>query len=201
MAYPASVTRLIEALKQLPGVGTRTAERLTFHLLRAPETELRELSDAILALAESVHACSRCHNLAECDPCPICADTSRETTRILVVEQPRDVAAFEDAGWRGLYHVLLGHVNPLEGIEARDLTIADLVARVTEGGVREVVLATDPDYEGDATALHVRRALSALDVSVTRIARGVASGSAIEYSNAAMLADSLSGRSKMDGPS
>lgn len=201
MAYPASVSRLIEALKQLPGVGTRTAERLTFHLLRAPETELHELAEAIVALSASVHACSRCHNLAESDPCPVCCDPSREATRILVVEQPRDVAAFEDAGWRGQYHVLLGHVNPLEGIEARDLTIADLVTRLAEGGVREVVVATDPDYEGDATALHVRRALSSLDVSVTRIARGVASGSAIEYSNAAMLADALRGRAQMDGPS
>lgn len=201
MTYPASVQRLIESFKRLPGVGTRTAERLTFHLLRAPEDELRELSDAVLGLTASVFACTRCHNLAESDPCPVCADDSRERGRILVVEQPRDVSAFEDAGWRGHYHVLLGHVNPLEGVEARDLTIGGLVSRVSEGGVDEVIIATDPDYEGDATALHVRRALLPCKVSVTRIARGVASGSAIEYSNAAMLSDALAGRARMDSPS
>ena len=143
-------------------------------------------------------ACGQCNNLAEGDPCAICSDPGRDGSRLLVVEQPRDVPAFEDAGWDGLYHVLLGHVNPLEGVEARDLTIGGLVARVAAGDVREVVLATDPDYEGDATALHVTKSLAEHDVAVTRIARGVASGSAIEYSNAAMLSDALSGRSPME---
>ncbi len=198
MAYPPAVTRLIDAFKTLPGVGTRTAERLTFHLLRAPAKEVSELADALVALSSSVVACERCHNLAHSNPCAICSDEARDGRRLLVVEQPRDVPAFEDAGWTGRYHVLLGHVNPLEGIEARDLTIDDLVARVEEGGVEEVVLATNPDYEGDATALHVRKRLADLDVAVSRIARGVASGSAIEYSNSAMLSDALSGRSRMD---
>ena len=198
MAHPPAVARLIEAFKTLPGVGTRTAERLAFHLLLAPETEVSELAAAVDALRRSVVACSTCHTLTEEDPCRVCGDDSRDRGTLLVVEQPRDVAAFEEAGWRGRYHVLLGHVNPLEGMEARDLTIAHLVERVAAEGITEVVLATNPDYEGDATALHVRRALEGQTAKVSRIARGVASGSAIEYSNAAMLNDSLSGRSSMD---
>ncbi|HZM00400.1 MAG TPA: toprim domain-containing protein, partial [Planctomycetota bacterium] len=146
-------------------------------------------------------ACSECHNLAEQDPCPICADPQRDPARLLVVEQPRDVAAFEEAGWSGRYHVLLGHINALEGIEAQHLTIDALLERVRRlPALREVVIATNPDYEGDATALHVRRRLAELPLQVTRIARGIASGSAIEYSNAAMLADALSGRASLDAP-
>ena len=200
MAYPAAVVRLIDALKTLPGVGSRTAERLALHLLRAPAGEAQDLAQAILAIDASVVVCEQCHNLAESSPCQLCEDPGRDRTRLLVVEQPRDVPAFEEAGWRGLYHVLLGHVSPLEGVEARDLTLDSLARRVAAGEVREVVVATDPDYEGDATALHLRRALENADVEVSRIARGVASGSAIEYSNAAMLADALAGRAEMDGP-
>jgi len=198
VAHPPSVVRLVEAFKSLPGVGTRTAERLTFHLLRAPDEQARELADALHQLRESVLTCSRCNTIAESDPCTVCADPGRDHGRILVVEQPQDVAAFEEAGWNGLYHVLLGHVNPLEGIEADHLTIEGLVKRLEGGEVREVVVATNPDYEGDATSLHVRKRLKDHDVQVSRIARGVASGSAIEYSNAAMLADALSGRVAME---
>ena len=200
MALPASISRLITALKTLPGVGTRTAERLAFHLLRAPDGEARELAEAIVAMRGAVVACSRCNTIAESDPCPICADESRDRTRLLVVEQPRDVAAFEEAGWRGQYHVLLGHINALEGIEPGHLTIDGLLERVRAGGVEEIILATNPDYEGDATALHLRKRLAELSVSVSRIARGIASGSAIEYSNSAMLADALAGRARMDAP-
>jgi len=200
MALPASISRLITALKTLPGVGTRTAERLAFHLLRAPDGEARELAEAIVAMRGAVVACSRCNTIAESDPCPICADESRDRARLLVVEQPRDVAAFEEAGWRGQYHVLLGHINALEGIEPGHLTIDGLLERVRAGGVEEIILATNPDYEGDATALHLRKRLAELSVSVSRIARGIASGSAIEYSNSAMLADALAGRARMDAP-
>jgi recombination protein RecR len=201
MAMPPAITRLVDALKTLPGVGTRTAERLAFHILRAPDAEVSELAGAIEGLRASITACSVCHTLTEEDPCSLCSDPSRDVGRLLVVEQPRDVAAFEQAGWRGRYHVLLGHVNAIEGVDAGDLTIAHLVDRVDGGEVQEVVIATNPDYEGDATALHVQRALSGLEVSVSRIARGIASGSAIEYSNAAMLSDALSGRAAMDaGP-
>lgn len=203
MAVPPALARLVDALKRLPGVGTRTAERLAFHLLRAPRDETHELAEALLALQDAVVACGVCHNLAESDPCALCADPDRDHARLLVVEQPRDVTAFEEAGWRGVYHVLLGHVSPLEGVEAKDLTLGSLVDRVAGGEVREVIVATNPDYEGDATALHIRRALEANPecerVSVSRIARGVASGSAIEYSNAAMLSDALAGRVDMDG--
>ena len=201
MALPASLARLIAALKTLPGVGTRTAERLAFHLLRAPDDEARELADALLAMRHAVVACSRCNTIAEADPCPVCADAGRDRGRLLVVEQPRDVAAFEEAGWRGVYHVLLGHLNALEGIEPQHLTIDGLLDRVRAGDVEEVVIATNPDYEGDATALHLRKRLADLPVAVSRIARGVASGSAIEYSNAAMLADAISGRARMDAAS
>ena len=199
MALPPTLARLIAAFKQLPGVGTRTAERLAFHLLRAPDEVSRELAEALLAMRQSVVACSQCNTIAETDPCPICSDDQRDRRRLLVVEQPRDVAAFEEAGWKGLYHVLLGHINPLEGVEAGDLTIDGLLARVRAGGAEEVVIATNPDYEGDATALHIRRRLQGTGVVVSRIARGIASGSAIEYSNAAMLADAISGRAAMDG--
>lgn len=200
MAHPPAVLRLIDALKTLPGVGSRTAERLAFHLLRCERDEALELSAAIAALVDSVVSCSQCHNISEQDPCPLCADSSRQREVLLVVEQPRDVAAFEEAGWRGLYHVLLGHVSPLEGVEARDLTLEDLAARVEREGIGEIVVATNPDYEGDATALHVARALSGCDARVSRIARGVPSGSAIEYSNAAMLSDALAGRGPMERP-
>jgi recombination protein RecR len=198
MALPPTLTRLMTALRTLPGVGTRTAERLAFHVLRAPEAEADELAQAILALRRSVVACSMCHTVAEADPCPICADDRRDRRRLLVVEQPRDVQAFEDAGWKGVYHVLLGHLNALEGIEAADLTIEGLLARVSAGGLDEVIIATNPDYEGDTTALHLRKRLAGAGVTVSRIARGIASGSAIEYSNAAMLADALSGRAPME---
>jgi recombination protein RecR len=198
MGLPPTLTRLIASLKTLPGVGTRTAERLAFHLLRAPDAEARELASAIYAMRDGVVACSQCNNVAEQNPCPVCADDTRDRARLLVVEQPRDVQAFEDAGWKGLYHVLLGHINALEGIEARHLTIDGLFERVRDGGVTEVVIATNPDYEGDATALHVSRRLAEEQVVVTRIARGIASGSAIEYSNAAMLADALSGRARLE---
>jgi recombination protein RecR len=198
MALPPSLSRLIDAFKTLPGVGSRTAERLAFHLLRAPEDASKELADAILAMRENVVACTVCNDIAESDPCPICADESRDRRCVLVVEQPRDVPAFEDAGWKGIYHVLLGHINALEGIEAKHLTIDGLMKRVEEGGVEEVIIATNPDYEGDATALHIRRQLESTGATVSRIARGVASGSAIEYSNASMLADALTGRARMD---
>jgi len=198
MAQPPTLSRLIAALKQLPGVGTRTAERLAYHLLRAPAAEAQELADALLAMRASVRSCGICHVVAESDPCPICADGSRDRRRVLVVEQPRDVSSFDEAGWRGLYHVLLGHLNAQEGIEARDLTIDGLVARAEAGGLDEIIIATNPDYEGDATALHLRRRLAASGVAVSRIARGIASGSAIEYSNSAMLGDALAGRAAMD---
>lgn len=198
MALPPSLSRLIDAFKTLPGVGKRTAERLAFHLLRAPEDASKDLADAILAMRASVIACSQCHDIAESDPCPVCADETRDRQRLLVVEQPRDVPAFEEAGWKGLYHVLLGHINALEGIEPRHLTIDSLLKRVRGGGIDEVIIATNPDYEGDATALYIRRQLEDAEASVSRIARGVASGSAIEYSNAAMLADALTGRARMD---
>ncbi|MGQ0553726.1 MAG: recombination mediator RecR [Planctomycetota bacterium] len=198
MALPPSLARLVAAFKTLPGVGTRTAERHAFHVLRAPEAEARELAEAIVAMRGSVLACSVCNTIAESDPCPVCADESRDRRRLLVVEQPRDVSAFEEAGWKGVYHVLLGHVNPLEGIEPGHLTIEALVTRIAAGGVDEVVIATNPDYEGDATALHLRRRLPRTGLQVSRIARGIASGSAIEYSNAAMLADALRGRARLE---
>lgn len=197
MSRPPALARLVDALKTLPGVGSRTAERLAFHLLRAPEVQVSELAQAIVDLRDSVVACSRCHSLSDTDPCAMCQDEGRDGHSLLVVEQPQDVAAFEESGWRGRYHVLLGHVSPVEGVEARDLTILHLADRVSQEGVTEVVVATNPDYEGDATALHVARALSDLDVTVSRIARGIASGSAIEYSNSAMLSDALRGRAPM----
>jgi len=194
MAYPRPLERLIAAFERFPGIGRRTAERLAFHVLRDPEA--LELAEA-LREAANTRRCAQCHNVTERDPCALCADPARASDQLLVVEEPRDVEAVERSqAYRGRYHVLLGAYNPAEGTEERHLTVQALVQRVARGGVREVILATDPDAEGEATAQVV---LSALDragarLRVTRIARGVPAGSALEYLHKGVIEDALSGR-------
>ncbi len=195
MAYPAPLERLIAAFERFPGVGRRTAERLAFHVLRDPES--RGLSRAIEEAAAKTRRCRTCFNVAETDPCALCGDEAREPDRILVVEEPRDVEALERAGaWAGRYHVLLGALNPSDGTDERHLTVGGLLERVRKGGVSEVVLGTDPDAEGEATALYVLEALDSagLKVKVTRLARGLPAGSAIEYLHKGVLEDALEGR-------
>lgn len=190
--------RLTEAFGRMPGIGRKTAERLTYYVLRAPREKMETLAGAIMEVKNSVRHCSMCHNITEQDPCAICADTQRKHTIICVVEEPKDLFALEGIGsFRGVYHVLMGHLAPLDNIGPDELTISSLVTRVRNGGVEEVIMATNPNLEGDGTALHIRQLLEPLGVKITRLARGLAAGTAIEYANSAMLDDALSGRSEM----
>ncbi len=199
MAYPQPIQRLIQEFCRFPGIGPRTAERLAFHVLRSPPEDALNLALAIRDVRKNVRSCAVCCNVSIDDPCLVCADSGRDRTLVLVVEQPKDLEAFEASGYRGLYHVLGGAVNPLEGIEPEHLTTERLKRRVERDGVKEVILGVDPDFEGDGTALFVAKALKGRDVRVTRIARGVPSGSSIEYSNGAVLADAVSGRRDVGG--
>ena len=193
-----SLSRLKEQFQKLPGIGPRSAERIAFHLLREPRESAAALAHAILDLKDKVIHCGTCFNLTERDPCRICSDAQRNQAEIWVVEQPRDVIALEDSGLiRGVYHVLMGHLSPLEGVEPEHLTLDALIARVKKGGVREVVLALNPTLEGDGTALHIQSMLSDLGVSVTRPARGLAVGSQIEYATPGMLESAIRGRQPM----
>jgi recombination protein RecR len=187
--------RLIRALQKLPGIGPRSAERLAFHLLRCSEKEVEGLAEAILDLNRSIRHCTRCFNLTDCDPCAICTDPRRASGEVWVVEQPKDLLSLEATGLvRGTYHVLMGHIAPLEGIGPGDLTIEALLDRVRSGEIREVVLATNPTMEGDGTSLHLVSLIEPLGVPVTRLARGLAVGSQLEYATTAMLEAAIRGR-------
>jgi recombination protein RecR len=179
----------------LPGIGPKTAERLTHYLLAAPRPQVLVLADALRAIKEAVRACRQCFNLTEGDLCQLCADPRRDRSQLCVVEQPRDLAALEKAGtYRGLYHVLQGRLAPLEGIGPEQLTVDPLLRRVQKGEVREVIMATNPTLEGDGTALYLSTLLAPLGVKITRLARGLPSGSVLEFANSQMLADALEGR-------
>jgi len=185
-------------LCKLPGIGPRSAERIAFHLLRTPREEALPLASAIRDVKENLRHCTTCYNLTEDDPCAICRDARRDRSMIVVVEQPKDVMLLEQTGLiRGLYHVLMGHIAPLEGVGPDDLTTNALIARVRAGGVQEVLLATNPTVEGDGTALYVHNALEPLGVRISRLARGLAVGSQVEYASRAMLEAAITGRTKM----
>jgi len=197
-AYPEPVRRLIAEFGKMPGVGPRTAERLAQHVLRTPKEEAAALARALRDVKERVRSCRRCFNLTEADLCALCADPGRDAGLVCVVEQVRDLAALEASGaYRGVYHVLTGTLSPLEGVGPEDLTLGALAERVKAGGVREVIVATNPTLEGDGTALAVRAALEGFEVPVSRIATGVPSGSFLEHSSRSTLADSLAGRRPM----
>ena len=186
---------LIAELGKLPGIGRKSAERIAYHILKSQNEEALSLAHAIRAVKEKVVVCSLCFNLAETDPCPICADPSRNQGQILVVEDPKDVAAFERAGvYHGRYHVLQGRLAPLRGVAPENLRIRELIGRVKEGGVKEVIIATNPDVEGDATALFIARMLEPLSVEVTRIGLGVPMGGSLEYTDSITLGMALEGR-------
>lgn len=192
-----SVTHLIEQLTRLPGIGKKSAERLAYHLLRLPESEALALADAIRNVKLNVHHCKECFNLAEGELCGICRDERRDRGLLCIVEQPRDLMALEDSGvYRGLYHVLLGRISPLDGVGPEQLTIDALVERVRRGNFREVIMATNPTVEGDGTALHISNLLEPLAIPMTRLARGITTGSVLEFANREILADALSGRQK-----
>jgi recombination protein RecR len=195
---PEPLNRLVEHLTKLPGIGARTAERLAFHLLKASKEEVMELSSAISSLKTQMGYCSVCFNLTDRDPCAICQDPQRDSSQIVVVEQPKDLMALEETGLvRGVYHVLMGQLSPLEGVEPGHLTIDSLLDRVRKGGVSEVLLATSPTLEGDGTSLYIHNELQSLGVKVTRLARGLPSGGQLEYATRAMLTDAITGRHEM----
>ena len=192
-----SVARVIEEFAKLPGIGKKSAERLAYHILRVHKTEALALADAIRNVRENVRYCKTCYNLSEREVCTLCQDPQRDTTRLCVVEQPRDVMSLEQTGvYRGLYHVLLGRIAPLDGIGPDQLTIEPLIERVRNGHFREIIMATNPTVEGDGTALHLSNLLAEFPVEVTRLARGVTPGSILEYTNKEVLADALAGRQK-----
>lgn len=197
-AYSPSVLRLINEFAKLPGIGRKSAERLAHYVLRASTGEALNLAEAIRAVKENIRHCSRCYNLSEGDLCSICTDARRDRGQVCVVEQPRDLMALEQTGtYHGTYHVLLGRISPLEGVRPDQLTIQPLIDRVKEGAIREVIMATNPTVEGDATAAHLAELLSEYSVAVTRLARGIPAGSVLEFANKEMLTDALSGRQKL----
>ena len=195
--HAGAVSELVDQLGRLPGIGRKSAERLAFHLLRVPEAEALALSDAIRRIRSDVRYCSVCFNLSENELCSICSNSSRDTTRLCVVEQPRDLMSLEQSGaFTGLYHVLLGRIAPLEGIGPDQLTIDALVDRVRNGNFAEVIMATNPTVEGDGTSLYISNLLAEYPVQLTRLARGITAGSVLEYANREMIADALTGRQK-----
>lgn len=195
-AYTDSLNELIEQFGKLPGIGPKTAERLAFHILKSNTEEAMKLANAVSHVKKNITQCKKCFNLAEGPTCRICADTKRDHNIICVVEQPKDVISLEKTGMcKWVYHVLNGHIAPLEGIEPTDLTIDQLIKRIRTGSVEEVVMATNPNIEGDGTALYISSLLRPLKVKVTRLARGLPTGSTIEYSAGSILAEAILARS------
>ena len=189
------VARLIEAFHRLPGIGPKSAQRLTYHLIRMPQEEAEEFAAAILSVKEKVVLCDTCANLAESAECVICGDLQRDRTRICIVEEPLDVVAIERArAYSGLYHVLHGVISPVNGIGPNDLKLRELLERLRDGTVTEVIVATNPNLEGEATAMYIQQLIGPLGVSVTRLARGLPSGSDIEYADDSTLAHALESR-------
>ena len=199
-SYTQSIQNLMSELARLPGIGMRSAERIAFHLLKQSPEEAMKLSDAIRDVKTRIRHCSVCYNLTEQDPCSICADPTRDQGVVALVEQPKDLLALESTGlYRGVYHVLLGRIAPLEGVEPGDLTIDPLVRRLASGTVREIIMATNPNMEGDGTALYIQSLVGGRfpNIQITRLARGLPSGSNIEYANKNILSDAISGRQRM----
>lgn len=197
-AVPEPVTRLIDALSRLPGVGPKTASRLTYYLLRAPDELSLSLAEALGNLKSQTKFCSVCFNITTNDPCPICADTTRDQRTIAVVEEPLDVLAIERTGsYTGVYHVLHGAISPVNGVGPDDIRISELVGRVDQGSILEVIIATNPGLEGDATAMYIQRELVGKGVKLTRLARGLPVGGDIEYADTVTLMRALQGRSEL----
>ncbi len=198
LATPKPVQRLIDEFSRLPGIGPKSASRLTYFLLRGDGQQPRDLAQALIELKERTRFCSVCFNITEADPCPVCADPSRSNGLICVVEEPLDVLAIERTGqFKGRYHVLHGALSPVEGVGPEDLRIRELIARVKAEPVREVILATNVSLEGEATAMYIQKQLAPLGLKVTRLARGLPVGGDLEYADETTLARALEGRSEM----
>jgi recombination protein RecR len=194
----SAIDDLATELAKLPGIGRKTALRLTYHLLKQPAEQSRRLADALQTLSERVRPCATCFNLTESDVCDVCRDPRRDPAVICAVEESSDIGAIERAGeYRGLYHVLGGRLSPLDGVMPEDLTVPQLVGRVAAGGVQEVIIATNPSLEGEATALYVQRQLASQPVVVSRIARGIPVGGDLEYADGVTIAQALSARREM----
>ncbi len=196
--FSASFERLLVELEKMPGIGRKSAQRLAFHLMRLPQDEAEALASAILDMRRNVKPCSKCFSITEQDPCAICSDGRRDASIVCVVEQPSDVLAVEKTGeYKGRYHVLMGVISPLEGMGPEDLRIRELLERLRDGVVTEVILATNPDLEGEATALYLGRLVKPLGVRVTRLARGLPVGGDLEYADRMTLARALEGRKEV----
>ncbi|HWZ17456.1 MAG TPA: recombination mediator RecR [Ktedonobacteraceae bacterium] len=192
------VAALIEEFSKLPGVGVKTAQRLTFFILRSPTDQARRLAEAIMRVKESIVYCSRCFNITESDPCNICSNPNRNQEMICVVEEPLDVLALEKTGvYKGLYHVLHGALSPVEGIGPKDLRIDELLKRVREGNVHEVILATNPNFEGEYTANYIQKELKPFNLHITGLARGLPIGGDLEYADEGTLSRAIEGRREM----
>ena len=197
--YTDSLNRLIEEFGRLPGVGTKTAERLAFHILKAKSVEAMALANAISDVKTKIKSCQNCYNLSEEPICQICSDPRRDKDIICVVEQPKDIVILEKTGaCKWVYHVLGGHIAPLEGVEPDDLTINQLVERVGKGNIKELIMATNPNMAGDGTSLYISSLLRDFDIRITRLARGLPTGSTIEYASGKMLTDAIIGRQELD---
>ena len=197
--YAAPIARLLEELERLPGIGPKSAQRLAYHILRGDAEAASRLADAIVEVKRAISFCERCFNFAENDLCEICADPTRDQSLICVVEEPRDVVAVERTGeFRGTYHVLQGAISPIDGIGPDQLRVRELVDRVGRGGIVEAIIATDPDIEGETTALYLARLLKPLGVRVTRIASGLPVGGDLEYADEVTLGKALEARREME---
>jgi recombination protein RecR len=192
------ITRVVDELSRLPGIGPKTAQRLTYFLLRAPAEQAEALAEAVLELKRNVVLCSQCFNISDRSPCEICSNPERDTSRICVVEEPLDVVALERTGqYKGSYHVLHGAISPIEGIGPDELKIRELLHRIGSTEVEEVILATNPNLEGDATAMYLTRLLQPFGITVTRLARGLPVGGDLEYADEITLSNALAGRSQV----
>jgi len=190
-----AIGRLVQEFSKLPGIGPKSAQRLTFHLLRSPEEKTRALAEALIALKQRVNLCSICCNVTESDPCPICRNSQRDISQLCIVEQPQDILALEHTGaYKGLYHVLHGAISPTEGIGADNIRIKELMARFKNNTVKEVILATNTNIEGEQTAMYLSRIIAPLSIKVTRIARGLPFGTELEYADDVTLTRALEGR-------
>ena len=192
------ISRLIQEFNKLPGIGPKTAQRLAYHLLQAPPERSRDLADAVLGIKENLKLCTVCLNITDTDPCGLCADETRDVTKVCVVEEPIDILPLERTRkFRGLYHVLHGVISPSDGIKPEDLRIRELLERLGSTGITEVILATNPNVEGEATSMYIQRLISPLGIRVTRLARGLPFGGDLEYADDVTLSRALEGRQEM----
>jgi recombination protein RecR len=195
MVTTEPVAKLVEAFSKLPGIGPKSAQRLTYYLLRSPVEEARALAEAVLALREKIRLCSVCFNITDCDPCLICQDKQRDHSKICVVEEPSDIPPLEQTGkYNGVYHVLHGTISPAQGIGSGALKIKELLLRLQDGQVTEVILATNPNLEGEATAMYLRQVIQPLDIRISRLARGLPFGADLEYADDMTLRQAIEDR-------